>query len=173
MNDRQTLRVVLTALFAALVCVATILVRVPSPTGGFVNAGDALVLLGGFLLGPLWGAAAAGIGSALADLLTGYPVYVAGTLVIKALMALLAAAVYRRFPARPRLGMLLGSLCGEAVMVLGYFAFTALALSYGMGALASVPGNLAQAVFGAASAMLLATVLLRSPYVRELLSRFQ
>ena len=173
MSDRQTLRVVLTALFAALVCVATMLVRVPSPTGGFVNAGDALVLLGGFLLGPLWGAAAAGIGSALADLLTGYPAYAAGTLVIKAVTAALAAAMYRRFTSRPRLGMLLGGLCGEAFMVVAYFAFSALALSYGMGALASVPGNLAQAVFGIASATLLATVLLRSPYVRELLSRFQ
>lgn len=172
MNDRQTLRVVLTALFAALVGVATIIIRVPSPTGGFVNAGDAVVLLSGFLLGPLWGAVASGIGAALADLLTGYPVYAPGTLVIKALMALLAGALCRRFPGRPRLGMLLGGLCGETVMVLGYFAFSALALSYGMGALASVPGNLTQAVFGITVSTLLGMVLLRSPYVRELLSRF-
>ena len=172
MNDRQTLRIVLTALFAALVCVATMLVRVPSPTGGFVNAGDAIVLLSGFLLGPLWGAAAAGIGSALADLLIGYPVYAAGTLVIKGVTGLLAAVLYRRFPTRPRAGMLVGGVCAEAFMALGYFAFSALALSYGMGALASVPGNLAQGVFGVAVASLLTGALLRSRYVRELLSHF-
>ena len=86
---------VLTALFTALGYVATRLLIVPSPTGGYMNLGDAVVLLGAYLLGPVYGAIAGGLGPALADLLSGYPAWVPGTLVIKALMGLTAALLYR------------------------------------------------------------------------------
>lgn len=39
---------------------------------GYVNLGDCAVLISAWMLGPLYGGAAAGIGSALADLLSGY-----------------------------------------------------------------------------------------------------
>ena len=55
--------------------------------------GDALVLMSAFLLGPVYGTAAAGIGSALADLLTGYAYYAPGTLIIKGGIALIAYLV--------------------------------------------------------------------------------
>lgn len=55
-----------------------------------------MVILGAYLLGPALGAAAGGVGPALADLLSGYTVYVPATLVIKAAMGLLAAMLYRR-----------------------------------------------------------------------------
>ena len=71
------------------------LVQIPSPTNGYLNLGDAVVLLGAYLLGPAYGAAAGGVGPALADLLSGYAMYVPGTLVIKALMGLTAALLYR------------------------------------------------------------------------------
>ena len=67
----QTKRLVLTGLFAAMGCVATMVLMVPSPTGGYMNLGDAVVLLGAYLLGPVWGAVAGGVGPALADLLSG------------------------------------------------------------------------------------------------------
>ena len=85
----------LTGLFAALGCVGTMILQVPSPSGGYVNLGDAVVILGAWLLGPVYGAAAGGVGPALADLLSGYAVYVPATLVIKAVMALTAAQLYR------------------------------------------------------------------------------
>ena len=55
----------MTALFMALCCVATMVIQIPSPTQGYVNLGDCVVLLSGWLLGPWYGIAAAGIGSAL------------------------------------------------------------------------------------------------------------
>ena len=82
---------VMTALLAALACVATLVIRIPSPTGGYMNLGDTVVLLSAYLLGPAWGAVAAGLGSALADLFSGYTAYVPATLLIKALMAAAAA----------------------------------------------------------------------------------
>ena len=94
MRNKQLLHTVMAALFAALVCVATVAVRVPIPaTQGYANLGDALVLLAAFFLGPLYGALAAGVGSALADLFAGYALYAPGTAVIKGLCAMTAAGL--------------------------------------------------------------------------------
>ena len=60
MQGSSTFRTVLTALFAALICVATMFIRVPSPVSGYINLGDGFVLLSAFLLGPSLGTAAAG-----------------------------------------------------------------------------------------------------------------
>ena len=94
MKHQKLYHLVLAALFAALTYVATNIIRVPIPaTDGYINLGDCVVLLGAFLLGPVYGAAAGGIGSALADILSGYAVFAPGTFVIKALIAVIAAAL--------------------------------------------------------------------------------
>ena len=56
----QTRALVMTGLFAALGCVATLVLQIPSPTGGYLNLGDTVVILGAYLLGPALGAAAGG-----------------------------------------------------------------------------------------------------------------
>lgn len=163
----------LTGLFAALGCVGTMILQVPSPTGGYMNLGDAVVILGAWLLGPVYGAAAGGLGPALADLLSGYAVYVPATLVIKAVMALTAAGLYR---ALGKKGLLVSALAAELPMILGYWLFDALLASLsGSGSLvlclagsaAGVPSNLVQAAFGAAAATLLALALRRSGFARK------
>ncbi|MBR7188906.1 MAG: ECF transporter S component, partial [Clostridia bacterium] len=55
MKPSSTFRIVLVALFAALTCVATMFLRIPSPTGGYLNLGDGIALLSAFLLGPWLG----------------------------------------------------------------------------------------------------------------------
>mgnify|MGYP000927516764 CR=1 FL=1 len=42
---QRTRMVVMAAAFAALACVATMVVKVPSPTGGYMNLGDTVALL--------------------------------------------------------------------------------------------------------------------------------
>lgn len=71
MENQKVRKLVLSALMAALVYVATSIIQIPSPVNGYVNLGDCFVLLSGWLLGPWYGAAAAGIaiGLALAVLL--------------------------------------------------------------------------------------------------------
>jgi len=164
---------VLAGLFAALGCAATMVLQVPSPTGGYMNLGDAVVILGAWMLGPVYGAIAGGVGPAMADLLSGYAVYVPGTLVIKAVMAVLAALLYRALGKR---GLIICAAAAEAVMVAGYWLFDALltALSSGAdfglclaGSAAGIPSNLVQAVFGAAASTLLALALRRSGFVRK------
>ena len=85
------------ALFAALACVATMSIKIPTPgTSGYIHPGDAIVILAGVVLGPAWGFLAGGIGSAMADLLGGYFVYVPITFVIKGLVSLCSALLYRK-----------------------------------------------------------------------------
>lgn len=154
------LRLVMTALLAAMTCVATLVLVVPSPTGGYMNLGDAVVLLGAFLLGPVGGAAAGGIGAALADLLAGYALYVPATLVIKALMGAAAGLLWRVARHRlPRLGLVLCGVAAEGIMVAGYWLYDGFLMHSLTGAAAGIPSNLVQAVFGIAAGTLLTAAL--------------
>ena len=154
----QTRALVMTALLAALSCVATLVIRIPSPTGGYMNLGDTVVLLGAYLLGGAYGAAAGAIGPALADLISGYTAYVPATLVIKALMAALAAFIYVR-GGKKLWTLIAAGVAAEAVMVAGYWLYDALLVGSLAGALAGVPSNLAQGALGIAASTALALAL--------------
>lgn len=145
---------VVAALLTAMTCVATMVVQIPiTVTGGYVNMGDAVLLFTSYLLGPLYGAIAGGVGSALADLFSGYAVFVPATLIIKACMGALAGFMFKYLSEKPKMRRPIASIicgfCGETIMVLGYFLFAAIFLLHSVsGAAAEVVGNLIQAAFG-------------------------
>ena len=151
----KTHRLIYTALFAALIFAATYAVKIPTFTGGYVHPGDAVLILGACLLGPGGGALAGALGSALTDLAGGYLIYVPGTLVIKGAMGLCCGAVARLGRRRSAWAAAVGAAAAETLMVAGYFAYEALCLGFGMGAAASVPANIGQALFGAAAGVAL------------------
>ena len=168
MRNEKIQKLVWAGLFTALTTIATMIVQVPSPLGGYLNAGDAVVILSAFLLGSPWGALAAGLGSALADLLSGFAVYAPATLIIKALMALAAGAILRSAKKKNAPPMaVLGSIAAEVIMIVGYFAYDAVVMGYGLGALANIPGNCVQAAFGILAGTALFYALLRIPYVKK------
>ena len=86
----KTQKIVMAALLAALACIATMIIKIPSPLKGYINLGDCIVLLAGWMLLPKYGFLAAGLGSALADLFSGYVIYAPATFVIKGVMAVIA-----------------------------------------------------------------------------------
>lgn len=149
-NQKNTTRnIVMAALLAALVCVATMLIKVPSPLKGYLNLGDGIVLLCGWLLTPVYGFLAAGIGSALADLFAGYVVYVPATFLIKGLMAVVAYYGFRllckrigNVPARVLVGIL-----AEIVMILGYYVFEGFLYGFAE-SLVNIPANAVQGAAG-------------------------
>ncbi|MCL2866709.1 MAG: ECF transporter S component [Clostridia bacterium] len=162
-------RLFVTASFmAALCCITTFAVRIPAPVQGYIHPGDGMVLLCSLLLPPLWGAAAAGLGSALADLLAGYAHYAAVTFIIKALMPLICGFLFRyalRFTAKRVLPFVLGAMAAECWMLAGYFIF-AVCLTGKTPALAALPLNAAQGVFGCAMGAALFSVIRRNPVMR-------
>lgn len=164
-NQSQTKKLVYSALFAALSCVATMSIHIPTPgTGGYIHPGDAVVILSGIALGPLWGGLAAAIGSALADAIGGYFVYVPITFVVKFVVALASAVIFRiaiRLHAKKLIATL---LCGIAATILvagGYLFFES--FLYGKGAIASVPANIIQGVAGTIFSMILAPIVTMIP----------
>ena len=136
----------MSALFCALVFVATWF-AVPAGVLGNVNLGDAVILLGAWLLGGPWSIVAAAVGSCLADLANGYALYAPATLLIKALVAGVALLLFRfllgtRLPRT--LALIFSALAAELCMIAGYLLFEAFFLSLGAGALVSIPFNALQ-----------------------------
>ena len=170
-NRTVSLNICFTAVFAALSCVCTF-ISVPLPFGYF-NLGDVFVLLSAWLLGPVLGPLAAGVGTALADILMGYAVYAPATLMIKALVAFAAFWIYRLtkpFFKREGLDFIprgISAVIGESIMVLGYFFFEAVVLSYGVGATASIFGNCLQAVAGSVGSVVLVTAIYSSKLAKR------
>ncbi len=165
MSDTKIRKLVMAALFAALCTVMTMVIQVPSPMQGYVNLGDCAALLSAWVLGPLYGGAAAGTGSMLADILSGYAHYAPGTFLIKLAMAAAAALIFRALQ-RPSIPLpaaqAVSGIAAEAIMTAGYFGYASLLLGRGLAAAASVPGNLIQGAFGLTAAATVYVLLDRS-----------
>lgn len=146
----NTKKLVKAGLLCALVTVLTIFVQMPIPAiaGAYINGGDAGVYLAAFLLGGPWGAAVAGVGSAIADMALGSMVYAPATLVIKAAMAFFAARIYH---GGGKFSRILAPLAGSAIMIAGYFLYESVLFGPGA-ATASVLFNLIQAGGGTLAA---------------------
>lgn len=88
MKENMSKKIAFTGMMTALVFLGTFTIKFPTPlTSGYIHLGDAFVLLSGLLLGPLFGAFAAGTGSALADIFGSYVPWAFPTFIIKATMA--------------------------------------------------------------------------------------
>ena len=132
------------SLMAALACVATMVIRIPSPLHGYINVGDVVVLLSGWYLSPSLAFFAAGAGSGLADLFAGYIAYVPATFLIKGLMAVVAHFIFKKM--RSSMGAIIGGVLAEVIMVAGYLGFESILYGF-MPSLANVPANCVQGVF--------------------------
>ena len=162
-------KLILAALFAALSCVATMSIRIPTPgTSGYIHPGDAIVILSGVILGPVWGFLAGGIGSALSDLIGGYFIYVPITFVIKGLVALAAGLLYQKISKNQKsryIAVILGGVADIILVAGGYFVCEF--FIYGAGAAASIPANIIQGVGGLVISCILYPILISIPNVRQ------
>ena len=135
----ETKKLVQTAMFTALVLLATVVFKIQTPVIGYIHLGDAFVLLAGIILGPLSGGLAAGLGSALADFVGGYLIWCPGTFIIKFLTAFTAAKLFHglsRFYNKSGCHLsqsVASGIAGESLMVLGYFLYNILVVMFGNG----------------------------------------
>ena len=147
-------KLALGGMLSAVILVMTIGMHLPVPaTGGYVHLGDGFIFLTAAVLGP-YAALAAGIGSALADLLGGYFIYIPATFIIKAAMGLIAGKFAAQSSSIKRIIVF---AIAEAVMVVGYFAFEWL-LYGGAAALGAVLPNLVQGTFGVILGLILTEI---------------
>ena len=164
-------KIVMAALLAAFACVATMSIRIPTPgTSGYIHPGDAVVILAGVILGPGWGLLAAGIGSAMADLLGGYFVYVPITFAIKGVTAFAAGMIYRKIGKSPKTCCAAVALGGIAdiILVAGGYFLCECPLYGAAAAAASVPANMVQGIGGLVISMVLYPILIAIPDIRRI-----
>lgn len=178
MNESYTkkremlIKICVSAMLAALTCVATMFIQIPSPLKGYVHFGDGFVLIVAWILGPAYGFAAAGIGSALADLFSGYATWVPGTFLIKGLMAVAASLILRAFVNKSEkfktAGFITGGITAELIMIAGYYLYAAVFLGEGfLVSLESVPSNIVQGVLGIIIGLVVIEILAKSGVVRK------
>ncbi|KPU42457.1 thiamine precursor transporter HmpT [Oxobacter pfennigii] len=123
-SNKKLTFMVYTALCIAMVTLCTMIIKVPSVKGGYVNFGDIVIFITAVLLGKRAGMLAGGIGSAMADLLLGYSVYAPATFVIKGLEGFLCALIANRKDKEATIkSMIPAVIISAAWMVLGYFIF--------------------------------------------------
>lgn len=174
MDSKKTKKIVITALMAAITMVATMSIKLPSPTGGYIHPGDAIVILSGVLLGPIYGSFAAGLGSMLADIFSGYTSFAIATFVIKALAALVSSLVYRGFCNKflkfsKFIALIIGGIAAGLIVTPGYLLFEAYILELGLpAAIGGVPFNIVQNIFGVVLSVMIMPILSNVPTIKEI-----
>ena len=146
MQAQNVRKIALIAVMAALVCVLTLVVKIPVPaTGGYIHLGDVAANFAALAFGPGLGCLIVGGGMALADLV-GYPIFAPGTFVVHGLQAMVVAWLGRNRGTRT---MFLAAAAGGIVVVVGYFAYEWLILRMGLlKAVQEVPFNVLQVATG-------------------------
>ena len=125
---------VLTALSVVLA-----FIHVPTPTG-YLTLLDVGIYFTAYYLGSKYGAVVGGLSGFLIDLLLGYPQYMFHSLIAHGVQGYFAGWTGKK--------RILGLILASILMVGWYFLATFL-LGYGLGgALAGIPGNLLQNLFG-------------------------
>ncbi len=169
---KRTKKLVLSALMIAFVYVATLISIGPlPPSNGYVHLGDALVLLAGFVLGPVYGGIVGAVGSFLADISLGYAAYAPGTFVVKFLVAFTAGLMYS-LKDKGSLRPVIASVVSEIIMVAGYYIYEAFLLGGGIGAvvaLSAVPSNIFQGVAAIVIAVLITSTFKNNKSIKKFL----
>ena len=143
--------IALLAIMSALVTIMTLVIQIPYPgTSGYFNFGDTMVMLSGFLLGPIGGFFAGGVGSAVADVVGGYPHWAPFTFIIKGFEGMAVGYLSSRVRKHVRLNSwdIIAVLVGAVIMLTGYFIaqMFLIGIAVAIGELVTV--NLAQVVIG-------------------------
>jgi uncharacterized membrane protein len=132
---------------AGMTAVLTLFPKVPIPgTQGYIHLGDAGITFTALTLGPFTAAIAGGLGTAVADLLSGYAQWSPISLVVHGVQGLVAGLLARLKPGHGGIAILAG-VVGCLVMVAGYL-LGGLPLEGPGKSLFAVPWNLLQGAAG-------------------------
>ncbi len=111
-------KLVLSGLFAAIICVTTMFPHLPvGVNGGYVHIGDTFIYLAASFLSPAYAVLAGAIGAGLADLMVA-PIYIIPTIIIKSLMALTFTAKGNKILCRQNV---LATIFAGIICTVGYY----------------------------------------------------
>ncbi len=154
MQDQRIRKITHLALVASVVLVATMFLKVTTPTG-YIHLGDGVIYGAALAFGPSFAAISGGVGSAMADVLGGYFNWAPWTLVIKAVAGWMIGKIgYNQGRAR----QLLATVAGAVWTVAGYAAVTSVMYSP-KAAIGESLGNVVQVGSGIVIGLFLGPVL--------------
>lgn len=147
-------------MLTALTTAATCAIKLPTvATEGYINVGDAVVMFSAMLLGPWLGFVAGGVGSCLADLLSGYAHWILPTFLIKGIEGFVVGLLFRclkKVCHNTYIVAAASCAVGAIEMAAGYFVASAIMKGSALVALTSLPANCLQGLVG----LVLSSVLL-------------
>ena len=153
------------AVMSVIVFLMTFVPKIPIPLG-YAHLGDAAIFVIVLLIGRHQGIWAACIGSAFADLLGGFPLWIGPTIIIKYLMALSFSIIIDKSNNGNTLRSMrifIALLIASFIMVVGYTVFGAILYDSLEAGLASAPGLLIKSAVNIV-AFYMAVVLLKNRF---------
>lgn len=160
-KDSSIKTLCLTAVLAALIFVLTYLPKIPIPLG-YAHLGDAAIFLTVLFANKRNSALAASIGSALADLIGGFPIWIIPTLIIKWIMVEIVFRVIRpeEGPWHVQSGQTILAFTLSSLWMAAAYTVAGGLLYGSMGAaLASTPGLVMEGVINSVVAIVAGAVL--------------
>ncbi|MGD1818865.1 MAG: ECF transporter S component [Pleomorphochaeta sp.] len=178
-KSNSALRTSLIAVLTAVVVVFTIIVKVPTPTKGYLNLCDLAICFIAFTFSPLTAFIAGGLGTCIADIISGYPQWAPISFVVHGVEGLLVALIVKRSAQEISDGVKVSALKVILAMIVcvvivagGYFLLSAIFMSLGFAAAAAgIPGNIVQSGIGVVAGYALSRAVVKAyPPVQGLLS---
>jgi uncharacterized membrane protein len=149
-------KIAIAAVLTAVTAVFTYVVRIPIPlTKGYFNLGDVAIYFAAFTFGPVTALIAGGLGTAIADLVSGYAQWAPISLVAHGLQGLVIGLIAGTHLSREGLALgvvrvrwIIAVLGGTIVMCGGYFVAQVFMLGIGAALAELFPANISQNVAG-------------------------
>jgi uncharacterized membrane protein len=157
-GKNSAINIALLGIMAALATIMTIVIQIPYPgTSGYFNLGDTMVMLGGLLLGPIGGFFVGGVGSAVADIATGYTFYAPITFIVKGLEGMAVGYLGSKAKENVRVNGrdILAVLVGSIIMLMGYFIAQVILFDIVVAIGELITVNLAQVAIGSLVTLLI------------------
>lgn len=173
-NITKTNLLVTTAMLTALTTVATMFLKFPIAVG-YIHLGDALVMLAAMILPRRYACFSAGIGATLADIFSGYAVWAPFSLIIKIVMVIILQTAFSKIQKRTSSGEhitniakipateFISIIIGAVWTVAAYYVAEGLLYHNWITPAAGIQFNILQVVVGAVTAIIISTMLYRTP----------
>ena len=140
MEHNRIKKITFSGVFAALICITTLIFRIPEPyTKGYINIGDSIIFLAAYIYSGEIAFLCGGFGSAIADLIAGYPHWAIFTFIVKGIEGFICGKIIKRKKAK-----IIAPIIGAVEMVIGYFLFGIIIDGSVAASLTSVPLNIIQ-----------------------------
>ncbi|MBU5250374.1 ECF transporter S component [Lysinibacillus capsici] len=167
----KTFDLVITAILAALVFVATMFInlKLPIGQGGLIHLGTSMLFISAILFGPKKGALAGAIGMGLFDIVGGWLIWAPTTIISRALQGFIVGKIaWSKGHKGDNLRLnILGAVVSMPVMIAVYYVGQAIMFNSWIAPLASIPGDVIQNIVGLVIAIPVCVVLKKTPYFKN------